>query len=91
MSNFLEPLKIKGKQPNHKTKLFAFIRNYRIENRILLFDMAKKLGYESAELSGIETSRYPVPNDFYHKMINAFHFTESEKKELKIAISEAKQ
>ena len=44
------------------------LRDIRITRSLLLYDMAKDLGMTSAELSGIECGRKPIPTDFIFKL-----------------------
>lgn len=45
-----------------------FLRAYRIQKGMLLYDMAKDLNVGSAFLSGCECSRHPIPEDWKDKL-----------------------
>lgn len=45
-----------------------FLRAYRIQAGLLLYDMAKDLGVGSAFLSGCETGRHPIPEEWKEKL-----------------------
>ena len=64
------------------TNLGKFLRVYRIEHGLLLYDMAKSLNMRSSELSGIEMGRKPIPTNFLEKLIEIYTFTISEKAKL---------
>lgn len=45
-----------------------FLRAYRIQAGLLLYDMAKDLRIGPAFLSGCETGRYPIPEEWKEKL-----------------------
>lgn len=45
-----------------------YLRDYRISQGMLLYDMAKELGVSSAFLSGCECGRHPIP-DFWKERL----------------------
>lgn len=48
------------------------VRDIRISEGILLYDMAQKFGLQSAELSGIECGRKPIPDWFIPKLLETY-------------------
>lgn len=48
------------------------VRDIRITEGILLYDMAKEFGLGSAELSGIEHGRLPIPDWFVPKLLEIY-------------------
>lgn len=48
------------------------VRAIRFMENILLYDMAKDLELQSAELSGIECGRKPIPDWFIPKLIEKY-------------------
>lgn len=49
-------------------KFGSLLRDIRITRSLLLYDMARDLGMNSADLSGIETGKKPIPKDFISKI-----------------------
>ena len=54
-------------------KFGQFIRKYRIDNALLLKNMAETLKIGSAYLSGMETGSKPIPSDMVEKISNAYN------------------
>ncbi len=67
----------------------VFCRKLRLENRELLYDMAKKLGVSSAFLSKIENGKGKPPAEWRQKIISLYALTEDEIEELDAALFEA--
>lgn len=53
-------------------KFGMIVREIRIHEGILLYDMAKEFGIQSAELSGIECGRKPIPDWFIPKLLSTY-------------------
>jgi transcriptional regulator with XRE-family HTH domain len=68
------------------TNFGKFIRNYRMDHRILLKQMADRLGISSAFLSSVETGSKQIPQDLESKLVEAYYFTNEEKYSLYTAI-----
>lgn len=63
------------------TELGKTIRKIRISRSELLYDMARKMGYGSAFLSGIENGK-EIPGDFKEKLFSSYDLNEKEIKEI---------
>ena len=61
---------------NALTEYGKILRHYRIDNQILLADMAKTLGISPAYLSSIETGSRAVPADLTEKVVDMYGFDE---------------
>ena len=62
-----------GKGTNMITKFGQLMRGYRLNKRILLYDMASELNISCSELSGYETGKQVIPNEL---MIKVFDYLE---------------
>ena len=70
-------------------KFGQFIRKYRIDNALLLKNMAETLKIGSAYLSGMETGSKPIPSDMVEKISNAYKFDEKQRAELQRSVDES--
>ena len=70
-------------------KFGQFIRKYRIDNSLLLKNMAETLKIGSAYLSGMETGSKPIPSDMVEKISNAYKFDEKQRAELQRSVDES--
>lgn len=61
---------------NALTEYGKILRHYRLDNQILLADMAKTLGISPAYLSSIETGSKAVPVDLTKKVVDMYGFDE---------------
>ena len=61
---------------NALTEYGKILRHYRIDNQILLADMAKTLGISPAYLSSIETGSRAVPADLTEKVVDMYGLDE---------------
>ena len=73
------------------TPLGKWLRAFRIDNDLLLKDMAETLGLSSAHLSGIETGRKPVPHNFMNRVLEAFDLDEDQEGKFETAIDESRE
>lgn len=64
------------------TELGKYLRRYRINNGLLLKDMANALNITPAYLSAIENGKRPPTTELINKIEQVFHFTENETKDL---------
>ena len=64
------------------TEYGKIVRHYRIDNQILLADMAKKLGMSSAYLSSIETGDRSIPANLTDKLCVEYSLSEQTRLEL---------
>ena len=58
------------------TEYGKIVRHYRIDNQILLADMAKRLDLSPAYLSSIETGNRAIPPDLTEKLCAAYNLDE---------------
>lgn len=54
------------------TKFGVFIRKFRLDQGMLLRDMAKSLGISPAYLSGMETGNKPIPDNLGIKILQIY-------------------
>lgn len=54
------------------TELGKELRKLRIDRGLTMMDMAKAMGYSTAMLSGIETNRKRVPEDFINRLERSY-------------------
>lgn len=76
-------------EANVKLQFFHRMQVFRNDRDILLYDMDKKLGYTSSELSGYEHLREPLPKDFFHKVKKNFEVSKAEIKGLRKAYEDS--
>lgn len=69
-------------------KFGSLLRDIRITRSLLLYDMARDLGISSAELSGIETGRKPIPENFISKIQEHYSVGDSCQRLLKMFAEE---
>ena len=65
------------------TEIGKFLRRYRIDNGLLLKDMAGKVGVTSAYLSAVENGKKRPTEDLVGKIINAYDLDSEKAAELK--------
>ena len=73
------------------TQLGKWLRAFRIDNDLLLKDMANDLELSPAHLSGIETGRKPVPRRFGRRVIDTYDLNANETEELLSAIDRSSE
>ena len=73
------------------TKFGIFIRKFRLDNGILLRDMAKDLGISPAYLSAMETGHKDISDSLADKIISVYNLSIEQSKELKKSIVLSKQ
>ncbi len=61
------------------------LRKFRVDQGLLLRDMAKTLGVSSAFLSAVETGRKSIPDSFVDKICDAYQFDPQERFDLEEA------
>ena len=80
---------------NHKitnlTKFGIFIRKFRLDQGILLRDMAKSLDISPSYLSGIEIGNKPIPNNLGIKIIQIYKLSSDYATELMNSIDLSKK
>ena len=80
---------------NHKvtnlTKFGVFIRKFRLDQGILLMDMAKSLGISPSYLSGIEIGNKPIPNNLGVKISQIYQLNSDYAAELMSSIDLSQQ
>lgn len=64
------------------TEFGKLIRKYRIDNNLILKDMADALDLPSSYLSAMEMGRKVVSNDFLEKLFATYYFSQEEKQSL---------
>lgn len=64
------------------TEIGKFLRRYRIDNGLLLKDMAGKVGVTSAYLSAVENGKKRPTEDLVGKIINAYDLDSEKATEL---------
>lgn len=75
---------------NSKLSRFGiFCRKLRLENRELLYDMAKKLDVSSAFLSKVENGKGKPPAEWRKRLIDLYQLDEKEIEELDASLFEA--
>lgn len=62
------------------TEFGKLIRKYRIDNNLILKDMADTLGLPSSYLSAMELGRKVVSNEFLEKLFAKYHFSQEEQR-----------
>ncbi len=67
------------------------LRKLRLERRLRLLDMAKKLGLSSAFLSGVETGRKPIPRTLITNIAAEFSLSAAEVEKLRRAEDKTKK
>lgn len=67
------------------TEFGKMIRIFRLENGLLLKDMAETLNYPASFLSAIETGRKPIPNSFLEKFFKAYSIDNAMKEKFREA------
>ena len=67
------------------TEYGKILRIYRLNNGMILKDMADKLNVPSSYLSALEMGRKPVTKDFLDKLLEKYDFTNEEQEKLKHA------
>ena len=71
-----------------RTKLGDLLKNFRIENGMLLKEMAGKLHVESSLLSAVECGKKKFPNVWYERFEKNLGFNDEQMKNLKEAVAE---
>lgn len=71
------------------TEFGKMIRIFRLENGLLLKDMADALDYPSSFLSAIETGRKPIPNSFLDKFFKTYSIDDAMKEKFREAANES--
>ncbi len=64
------------------TEFGKLIRKYRIDNNLILKDMADALDLPSSYLSAMEMGRKVVSNDFLEKLFATYYFSQEEQQSL---------
>lgn len=75
-----------GQPKGSLTNVGKFLRKFRIDEDMVLGEMAKDLGLGSAHLSGIEHGRYELDPELVEKIKYQYPFTASQRIELDRAI-----
>lgn len=65
------------------TNIGKFLRDLRIEKQELLYDMARKMGIGSADLSAIETGERPLTLIEIGKVINKYNLNKNQEGKLR--------
>lgn len=68
------------------TELGKWLKIFRLNHGIRLYDMAKKLEYSSAFLSAVETGKKKAPLNFFDIMKGKYELSQKESKELEQVI-----
>lgn len=71
------------------TDIGRFLRNLRLDNQELLYDMAIKLGISSAQLSSIETGKKKLRDIEFNKVVRLYGLSKLQINELEKLISKA--
>ena len=67
------------------TEFGKHLRMYRIQNGLILKEMAEALDIPSSYLSAMEMGRKPVSNDFLNKLFSKYKFDMEEQQKIRIA------
>lgn len=70
--------------------LGEWLRKYRIENRVTLREMSRRIGVSAAYLSAVETGNKAPTERLVNDIANIFGFTEENAHELRIAADRSK-
>lgn len=73
------------------TALGKALRKLRIDQGLLLKDMAEAIGVSSAFLSAVETGRKKVPGNFVDRICDAYNLGFDERFELEEAVEKAQK
>lgn len=65
------------------TNIGKFLRDLRIEKQELLYDMARKMGIGSADLSAIEAGKRPLTLIELGKVINKYNLNKNHESKLR--------
>ena len=71
------------------SRLGRFLRKLRIDNNLILKDMADMLGVTSSMLSAVENGKKSAPLEWEYKIINSYNLSEEDKEELHNSILES--
>jgi transcriptional regulator with XRE-family HTH domain len=69
------------------TELGKTLRKYRIDNELLLKDMANKIGMSVSALSYIETGKRKPPVNFLEKLSSAFQISDEIKNKIQESVA----
>lgn len=67
-----------------------WLRKFRIDNDLLLRDMAQTLGISSAFLSALETGRKNIPDCIVEKLSNSYHLDAEDSRSLSASVAQSK-
>lgn len=73
------------------TKFGVFIRKFRLDQGMLLRDMAKSLGISPAYLSGMETGNKPIPDTLAEKISDIYKLDNNQVKDLQTSIIQSQR
>lgn len=73
------------------TELGKWLKIFRLNHGIRLYDMAKKFGYSSSFLSAIETGKKKAPINFFDIMKGQYELSQKESNELETAIIQTRK
>lgn len=72
------------------TEFTKEIRNIRISNNEILYDMANRLGMKCSELSSIENKKVPIPEDFIPRLAKEYNLSDQYQHKLYMLAEDSK-